>query len=487
MTRPSGNARTWLLSALLLAIAAPLAWRYRYHVLPPPPPPPLPVAVTTGIAFEGATPAMREFLVAAKAADAIADPLARCLAFPDAPGTQWPAGLARAHCEYAFGPHLTFKDMRAFVDRGDVAGLEARLRADLERHFSATGFSEVIHADFESIGGFDGDEDLTRRWLQLAPDSAFALAARGRFLRVLAANARGTDAIGATPPQALRNMADAGAQAITLLQRAIAAEPRLLPAHADLIGVAMMLSEDAVQADAIARAEAVDPGCYPVARARMNALLPQWGGDADARAAYLRELEARVAQRPLLSLALAEDAIAEGDFHYGAGRALESRQVLEPAARRFTNAHVHYDLARAVLATTPAQMREAVAGYVAAMRFESPHGWWAGDLGQYLVLVFNERQWAVSILEHAVARDPDDGWTRMALAEVYWMAQRRDDAEREYAHLMADPELRPKVLLARIRNAGIAGQADRVREYSAQLYRESPELAKENGIGPPVD
>ena len=50
------------------------------------------------------------------------------LYLPDLPGTAWPAGYGSAHCHYHLDEPLTLAQVAAFVDAGDVAGLERRIR-----------------------------------------------------------------------------------------------------------------------------------------------------------------------------------------------------------------------------------------------------------------------------------------------------------------------------------------------------------------------
>jgi uncharacterized protein (TIGR00266 family) len=91
------------------------------------------LAAETVVAPAGAQPyaqapaGVREFLVAARAADLIADPLDRCLAFPDLPGNRWPMGLAKAHCEADFGPRITLARVRVLLDRDAIDEIDYRI------------------------------------------------------------------------------------------------------------------------------------------------------------------------------------------------------------------------------------------------------------------------------------------------------------------------------------------------------------------------
>jgi hypothetical protein len=115
--------------------------------------------------YEDAPEPWRSYLIQARAADAIADPMQRCLAFPPIPGSQWPAKLLPAHCEWAFGFDDFSLDMvRKSLDAGDLGGLEKRYRELQERHFSETDFSEQIHHALDIFDASYESGALSKRW-----------------------------------------------------------------------------------------------------------------------------------------------------------------------------------------------------------------------------------------------------------------------------------------------------------------------------------
>src|SRR5687768_11257248 len=157
--------------------------------------------------FKGTPAPWREYLVRARAAERMADPLQRCLAFPDLPGNRWPAGHAQAHCRYHNAKVLTLAEVDAHLQSGDVAGLERSLSTTLDLHFSEDAFSEEIHRFFELFENANPETDrVTLLWLERAPRSAFALLARGTYYSGAARNARGGKWAAETPRERLREM-----------------------------------------------------------------------------------------------------------------------------------------------------------------------------------------------------------------------------------------------------------------------------------------
>ncbi|SEJ51485.1 hypothetical protein SAMN04487997_0069 [Frateuria terrea] len=80
---------------------------------------------------------------------------------------------------YTHDPAVTLDMVRDALDHHRLAALEARFKADLERHFVKQPFSEIIHSDFVAFDASQEAGRLSQRWLDQAPHSAFALTARG--------------------------------------------------------------------------------------------------------------------------------------------------------------------------------------------------------------------------------------------------------------------------------------------------------------------
>ena len=163
----------------------------------------------------------RDYLIKARAAERIADPLQRCLAYPDIPGNQWPGGHAAAHCRDHAIKVLTLVELAAYVDGGDFTGLGQRLDAYLQRHFSDADFGEDIHYVFDQFIRADGEADrISAQWLARQPDGAYANLARASFYQGAAATARGGKYAAQTPRDNLRRMTEFVDKAVPLFERA---------------------------------------------------------------------------------------------------------------------------------------------------------------------------------------------------------------------------------------------------------------------------
>ena len=423
----------------------------------------------------------RAFLDAARQADAIADPLARCLAFPDLPGNHWPKDLARRHCEFEYGPRITRARIAAALDGGDVAGLDAAFAADLARHFSDEGFSEAIHRDFDDIEADAASARLTERWLAAAPASPYALAARGWFYTAQSQQARGTRYVGKTPDEDLRRMSELSTLAVEQFERALAIEPRLLPAWVGLMDVARRDSRAELFSRAEREALALDAACVRVARQRMFARQPRWGGSHEEMATLAGEYRPLMDRRPLLALATFQpqlDAAQMLRLDDGHAQAIAG---LQPIVLESTDPEAPSALAGSLIAVDAAGNRWPALEYLlAAGRFDEHDAWANRERGRAL-LVMHEPAWAQRYLARAVADAPDHAEGHQLYASSLFLGRRFAESEAEYLLAMQDPEVHRGALNDLVR-AMAAMRSVKAVTYSDQLVRESPENPDSWGV-----
>lgn len=250
----------------------------------------------------------REHLLKVRDAMSIQDPLQRCLAWPDPPGNQWPAGHAASHCRNHFDttiPSLDLDWLEENLQRGDLAAIDAGLDGLLARHFQPEPqFNEAIHYFFEKIGADARSDVLTSRWLRAAPEDAYALLARASYYKSAAWQARGGQFASETASGKLERMSELAERAIPLYRKAIAKNPRLMPAYEGLLNIGTVDSENSVAEEALKGARAIDPACNLVASEILRALKPRWGGSYEAMEAYVDQTKTHMASRPLIAMYL---------------------------------------------------------------------------------------------------------------------------------------------------------------------------------------
>lgn len=388
----------------------------------------------------------RAYLIQARAAEQIKDPLQRCLAFPDLPGNRWPPGHAAAHCHHHHAhARLSLAEIAAFVDRGDLSGLEARLDASQRRHFDATESGEDIH-DVFNYGLFDPSPEadrVTSKWLERAPESAYANLARGSYLHRSAWKARGARFSAYTPKASMRRMSELMEQAIPYVERALQLDPKLMPAYTALVEIGMADSRPELMERAFERGNAVDPACVEMANVRMRALSPRWGGSYEQMLAYAAELLPHVARKPQLAMHLAAPFADRADRldaadDYGA----EMRQVLSVALGSGSDEDTLRSAANLALNSTdvPRDRWQALAYLLQESRFRDNSAW--GKRQVAWELVRDEPEWSLRYSLSALALEPDNAFGRYVAAAGYFNAGRLNEADREYAIAIEDPKQR---------------------------------------------
>ena len=400
-------------------------------------------------------------------AERIADPLQRCLAYPDLPGNAWPEGAVRAYCERMVRQGaLPLDEFEEMLGRPDgAATIEARLSALLDAHFNDPAQLDLIHEFFFQ---FDADErsgQLATRWLRASPDSPFAMTALAHHRTSMAWAARGTAFIKDTSAHQLRRMNQLLLAAIPLLQDALARQPKLTPACLELAELGRS-SFDELQWPALDHCEKLKADSYYISREMLFAALPKWGGSGEAIDVVLGHVRRHAPDNPVLHVLVAR-AQAERAWEEGAARIDE----LLAAARTAPEADVLYD------AALNAEGWEQVLQYTQLLRFR-PHSQ-EGRHARY-VGMWHAGQWdQMEVdLEWLARNFPGEHEYADTYATVLLRQQRRREAIPHLRAALALPGARPVLeewLCGELADAPDTAASDEVAECTRKLLAARPE------------
>lgn len=393
-------------------------------------------------AFARAPQPWRNYLLKAKTARLITDPLQRCLAYPDLPGNAWPKGHAAAHCRDRFKPYLQYAEVAELVKRNDVRTLENELSVLLRQHFSSAEQSEAIHHVFNSfVIDTAGADAISQQWLQQAPKSAYANMARGRYLRSLGWKSRGTRRIADTSEEGLRQMSRYFAEAVPLLRKAIAAEPKLMPAYISLLDIGMADSQPELRNYAVEAGFRQDPACVELLTKELQSLQPRWGGSYAQMEAAVGRVKRYVARRPLLAIdlaapyadmgnrSLADELYGQAALSYEQGAKLGSHEEALREAGRI--AWIRDDDQR--------DRWKALVYLVQADRFEAGGARHEREMGRLLVDA-GDPEWAIPHLKRALELAPGNAYAHFYLAVAYDKTAQPNIADELYYRAMINEE-----------------------------------------------
>ena len=356
------------------------------------------------------------YVAAMRKADAIADPLQRCLAYPDLPGNTWAPGVAKARCTmFLTPPRYSLDAIDAKLKQpGGAAELEAAFAALLDAHFKEPTQREQINVALMVFRDNDADkaERIARAWRAAAPNSAFARVALGHVLAGRGWDARGTDYASKTPAANLEKMSGYFVEATKEYMAALEGTSRLLPACEGLMAIGRQSSDD-LQTYATERCVYIDPTSYYVIDELMDAAEPRWGGSEEAMKSVAAYAQEKAAVNPVLSVFAFHSAYYEiermddGDD--------EAVAVLAPAALQVPNAAYLRRAGGAYLRKDDDW--KALAFLSQALRFMPGYG----QESRFRALVLRqlgESKWARADAERAVALDPGNGHAHQLLGSI---------------------------------------------------------------------
>lgn len=284
---------------------------------------------------------------------------------------------------------------------------------------------------------------ITQRWLELAPDSPFALVARATVLNTQGSAARGGAWAKDTTPEQFAAMNALFAQAIPLYQRALELAPGLTDAHIGLVSIGKNGLGVGGEARLVDQARRIAPGCAEVALDFMRALEPKWGGSYEAMLAYSKVLEPEVAASPLIANQLSAPYVAVIEVaHRNDDYTAEAASAIDDILAISSNEAMLGVAAAANFRRTDGSAideAKAVAYLLQRQRFNQLSAWQARKVGQYLVR--QEGEWAVAVLTDAVAQDPESAHSHYYLAAANYNSRRFEEAERHYLLAVGEPDV----------------------------------------------
>jgi len=363
-----------------------------------------------------ATPAAT-VLDSIRTAEKITDPMQRCVAIPAPRDFHWPKETTNAFCADELTPTLTWDEFKNAIDDGKTAEIDARLDALVEGYFSGRVPEGALrHAYHDSFWGSSAERKrLIDQWHTKAPASAHALAARGMWWIANAEQARGEKLIGDTPEKDVRKMDNALTNGKRDLQKAIALNPRIMPAYAALIFAAKFDADNALADNMMQKAIEIDPANFYSRAALAYKLRPQWGGSFEAMDKVAADAEQYVSKNPRLvnlkAIALAE----RGMTAYWAHDYPEALKQFDKGLA-FGPEWFYLNVGR-YAASTSGDEAQAVELMTQMLRF-SPHASETRRQRAQALVKLGREDWAQEELDDVLRVDPRDAAAIASYADV---------------------------------------------------------------------
>ena len=246
----------------------------------------------------------KTFLAAVERAENIADPVQRCLAYPDPPGSHWSASAVHAYCQYRYQPIISLAEVTDLIEHGKAAELDQRLSDALQAQRTQPGAAGRLDRVFSA--DFDNDSFAVRSlldaWKRDSPKSAFAYAASGYAYVAMAHAARGEYWIRNTQQENIDAMSRLVDEADTDLQQAVKLNPQITPAYIAMIHAGGLSLGRLYATRAGDAGLKVAPTDFSIYRQLMWLMTPEWGGSLQDMRHLATSGLAQAAQNPLLLL-----------------------------------------------------------------------------------------------------------------------------------------------------------------------------------------
>lgn len=244
---------------------------------------------------------MRTFMASVERADAISDPMQRCLHYPDPPGSHWSPQGIEAYCRYRLQPVVDTDQLIALAGAGRAKEIDREVRALMqgdERLKPQEIAWRTIARDC-----YDPSPQLRSaldQWKSQVPDSALAHATSGYCYVVSAWNARGARESEDTPAVRVRAMDMLLDKAKVDLDEAARLDPRLVATYAAMINAGLLASDREYMMQALQHGMAEDRASLPLYDMLAYVSQPRWYGSKQVQSELMASAKEEAARNPLL-------------------------------------------------------------------------------------------------------------------------------------------------------------------------------------------
>lgn len=237
-----------------------------------------------------------------RAAEKISDPVQRCRTYPDPPEFRWDPKVVHAACALLGWKALSLTEIDEALSTGNAASIDQAFKSYLESSFKKDQHGFLTWAFKQAFDKDSAEASQTaKRWVELSPDSAFALTARGTQLVAAAWGARGQELSVDTPSKNFRLMEKLAGEAVDAFQAALKRSPRMITAYYGLIRAAQLVSDQDLVSEASAEALKLDPADHLIYDSWFDAVKPKWGGSNALMLAVVTTATRHVDENPLIA------------------------------------------------------------------------------------------------------------------------------------------------------------------------------------------
>lgn len=413
------------------------------------------------------------FLDAAKRAEAIPDPLQRCLAYPDPPHSHWAHDAVVAYCKYRNQPIITFAEVKQLVQSGRVAELDHRfeqaLQAQLTQPEAKGRLDRIFYADFHD-GSF-AIRPILDAWKRQSPDSPFAYAASGYAYVQMAFAARGDKETNETPVSNVESMERLATEADADLKRARALDPRLTPVYTEMIALGGLSMGRDYALSAAKAGLSMAPDDWDIRDQLMWLEEPKWYGSLAAMQELAHKAQAHASSNPLLKLLLPEEALYRADNCSCSGNV----EFVAYSGALDQLASSGFLLDAGDTGTDDGNPQMAAIYLSEALRF-NPALDGARINRIYALVEFDNAPWAISEADHLLKAAPNNEFALKARGWAYLSINDLPHAEKDF---LAATELDPTDMWALARLGGVyldnGRQWDKAWDVANRLIEKDPQ------------